>query len=405
MRDSEQKRLNALASYDILDTPAEESFDRITRITRELFHAPMSTIAFIDGHRQWFKSRQGVAKSETERAPALCNVTIQQRRPLIIEDTLADERFRENPFVVGDPRIRFYAGVPLTTPEGANIGTLCVMDTKPRHFGAEQVALLNDMAQLILTGLELRALATTDALTGILSRRAFIAEAERAIAIATRHRVNLSCITFDLDHFKSINDGFGHQTGDSVLTTMAQTCATILRKSDVFGRIGGEEFAIAMPHTGPVPAMEVAEKLRSAVARQVFTGPTGERMEVTASFGVASVDRSTTDFRALLEHADAALYEAKRAGRNRCNEWNPPRIAMEPVNKRRVLKAGKISFNLGHSAIDCTVRTLSDTGAGLDVVSSAGVPDAFKLLIESDDKSLGCRVTSKQNRHIEVEFA
>ena len=114
----EQARLAALDRYDLLDTPPEESFDRVTRLTRRVFNVGMSTVTLIDGHRQWFKSRQGMANAETERGPALCNAAIDEPRPLIVHDTLADPRFAANPFVVGAPFIRFYAGVQLRTTDG-----------------------------------------------------------------------------------------------------------------------------------------------------------------------------------------------------------------------------------------------------------------------------------------------
>src|SRR6202041_4162009 len=110
---NEQDRLAALDNYDVLDTPREEAFDRVTRLVRSIFGVSMSTVTLIDGHRQWFKSQQGMPNAETERAPALCNVAIQLPRPLVVPDTLQDKPFAENPCVIGPPFIRFYAGVQL----------------------------------------------------------------------------------------------------------------------------------------------------------------------------------------------------------------------------------------------------------------------------------------------------
>ncbi|GJD54093.1 hypothetical protein OPKNFCMD_6874 [Methylobacterium crusticola] len=398
----EQERLAALNRYDVLDTPSEEAFDRVTRLTRRVFEVPMSTVSLIDGHRQWFKSRQGVAACETARGPALCNVAIQETRPLIVPDTLADVRFAQSPFVTDDPHIRFYAGAPLRTPEGHTIGTLCAMDTKPRSFDAGQVAVLIDLAHIVMSELGLRLLATTDGLTGILTRRAFRDEASRTIAPAQRHRYNLSCIVFDLDHFKAVNDRNGHAVGDLVLTQTAATCQANLRKSDLFGRIGGEEFAVLLPHTDRRSALQVAEKLRLALADLRVPTPSGT-LAVTASFGVASLGGSVSDTDALLQGADEALYAAKADGRNRCKTWQPVEVA-QPDARRRVLKAGRISFNGGHSSIDCTVRSLSESSAGFDVINSAGVPDQFKLQVESDDLYRLCRVVTNTDRHLEVAF-
>jgi|ERR1700690_3647840 hypothetical protein len=104
---NEQDRLAALDNYDVLDTPQEEAFDRVTRLVRSIFGVSMSTVTLIDGHRQWFKSQHGMPNQETERGPALCNAAINHPRPLIVPDTLQDPRFANNPFVVGAPFIRF----------------------------------------------------------------------------------------------------------------------------------------------------------------------------------------------------------------------------------------------------------------------------------------------------------
>jgi diguanylate cyclase (GGDEF)-like protein len=398
----EENRLAALDHFDILDTPAEETFDRITRLTKRVFGVSIATVTFIDGHRQWFKSQIGMPDCETPRGPAFCNVAIRAAAPLVVPDALADERFFQNPFVLGEPRIRFYAGVPLSAPGGQIIGTLCAMDQTPRDFDAKELATLSDLAGIVMNELELRTLAATDGLTGALCRRAFRDEGARALALATRHGHDLSCIVFDLDHFKAVNDRHGHAVGDVVLTESVGVCRARLRKSDLLGRIGGEEFALLLPHAGRKDAMEIAEKMRTAIARLHVVG-VGGPVNVSASFGVATLERSTADVDTLLKHADTALYAAKEDGRNRCVEWRPVGNGQSQL-RRRVFKAGRISFNLGKSTIDCTVRALSAESAGLDVFSSAGIPAQFKLQIEADEISRFCRVVAKSEKHIEAAF-
>ncbi|GJE56366.1 sensor domain-containing diguanylate cyclase [Methylobacterium sp. WL9] len=398
----EPERLIALDRYDILDTPAEEAFDRITRLTRRIFDVPMSTITLIDGHRQWFKSRAGIAACETARGPALCNVAIREHRALIVPDTLEDPRFAANAFVVGDPGIRFYAGVPLLTPEGHGIGTLCAMDTRPRSFLDDQIDTLTDLGRIVMSELELRLLAMTDGLTGTLSRRAFREEFSRAFALAHRHRHDLSCIMIDLDHFKSVNDRHGHAIGDVVLAAATAACREELRKSDAFGRMGGEEFAVLLPYTSLPSALRVAEKLRAAIADQRTPTPDGP-LQVTASFGVAALDGATTEMDALLQNADAALYAAKHEGRNRCRAADPVETA-GPATRRRVLKAGQISFDGGRCAIDCTVRSLSDESASLKIGTTIGLPETFKLLIAADGLSRRCRIVTRAEQMLDVAF-
>ncbi|RXT15573.1 hypothetical protein B5U98_31065 [Bosea sp. Tri-39] len=152
----EQTRLDALARYGVLDTPPEASFDRLTRLTKRIFDVSMSTMSFIDGHRQWFKSQQGLGACETDRAPAFCNITIQQPAALIIPDATADERFAANPFVIGEPYVRFYAGFPLRSSDGHAIGTLCAFDPEPRDFSRQDDETLADLGRLAMDILELR---------------------------------------------------------------------------------------------------------------------------------------------------------------------------------------------------------------------------------------------------------
>ncbi len=399
---AEDTRLSALAKYDILDTPPEEAFDRITRLTARIFDVPMSTVTFLDGHRQWFKARQGVEACETEKGPAFCNLAVQSGDPLIVTDTHLDDRFRDNPFVVGPPYLRFYAGKQLRTTDGTAVGTLCAMDTKPRAFDDDDARTLSDLAAMVMSELELRTLVLRDGMTGALARQAFRQEAERAFALARRHGHPLSGIVFDLDHFKAINDENGHAIGDLVLKACVEVCHQQLRSSDLVGRIGGEEFAIVLPHIDGSAAMNVAQKIRAAIG-QIFVPGKFSPVRFTASFGVATIDHTARDIAELLERADQALYAAKAAGRNTCSFWKAPEAA--PSNMlRRVFKAGRISFNAGHSTIDCTVRGLSDTGASLDVASTAGIPQRFKLQIGADNFSRACTVTSARDKNVQVQF-
>jgi diguanylate cyclase (GGDEF)-like protein len=398
----EEARLGALCRLDVIDTPPEEAFDRVTRLTRQIFSVPMSTITLIDGHRQWFKSRQGMPSSETPKDHAICKFAIQQDEPLIVPDTLSDSRFRDNVLVTGAPHIRFYAGVQLRSEDGYAVGTLCAMDNKPRSFDRTQIAMLVDLAGIVMNELQLRTLAMRDGLTGAHSRRAFREEATRALTRATRHKHDLSCVIFDLDHFKSINDLNGHAVGDLVLKSSIEVCQQELRETDVIGRIGGEEFGVLLPYTSRDAAMSVAEKVRAAMTRIHVQGKSGA-VKVSASFGIASLDLSVADIDDLLARADTALYQAKNAGRNTCVAWQPAEAALSSI-VHRVFKAGQITFNSGRQTIDCTVRALSDTGAILHVSNTAEVPAHFKLQIPADDIYRFCKATRKTDKNLEVEF-
>lgn len=314
----EAARLEALYRYDILDTEPEEAFERITRLVKSVLQMPMAVVSLVDRDRQWFKSRQGVQASETRRDISFCTHTIQDTQPLIVPDALADPRFAESPIVIGEPHIRFYAGVPLRTRDGYNLGALCSMDTKARELSCEQLDLLQDLAQLVVDELELRLLASTDSLTGALSRRAFIDQASSDIARSQRRDTPLSCVVLDIDHFKAVNDTYGHAVGDLVLQRLTAVCKEELHEGEYLGRLGGEEFAVMLPQTPLVGAAQIAERLRKALAAEEVSFA-GKHVQVTASFGVAEYTERTNGIENLLHMADSAMYNAKLEGRNQVN--------------------------------------------------------------------------------------
>lgn len=152
----EQKRLAALDALKIMDTVPEESYDKLVRLAVDLFNIPICYIAFLDDKRQWFKSRHGFKPQQTPRNIAFCNETIKKSEPLIINDTYQDERFANSPLVQNEPYIRFYAGVPLTNPEGYNVGTFCLADTSPKQLSPKQLDSLLHLASIAKDQLTLR---------------------------------------------------------------------------------------------------------------------------------------------------------------------------------------------------------------------------------------------------------
>jgi GAF domain-containing protein len=153
---NEAARLASLERYAILDTDPEQSFDDLTLLASFLFKTPIALISLIDGDRQWFKSRVGIAVSETPREVAFCSTAILQSDVLVVPDALEDERFRNNPFVVKDPHIRFYAGAPLINEDGCALGTICVVDQVPRQLVSEQRDALKALSRLVLAQMEFR---------------------------------------------------------------------------------------------------------------------------------------------------------------------------------------------------------------------------------------------------------
>jgi CheY-like chemotaxis protein len=145
----EAERLRALRALGILDTPPEERFDRLTRLAVELFDVPIALVTLVDADRQWFKSRQGDVAPETPRDQAFCAHAILDDEPLVVTNALEDERFAENPLVLGPPHLRFYAGQAIHAPQGSRVGTLCLIDHRPRDLSERERKLLADLAALV----------------------------------------------------------------------------------------------------------------------------------------------------------------------------------------------------------------------------------------------------------------
>ena len=153
---NETDRLRSLRSYKILDTKPEERFDELTQLAAIICGVPISLITLIDADRQWFKSKVGLELTETPRAQAFCTHAIMQPQMFEVPDAAQDERFANNPLVTGNPNIRFYAGAPLATSDGHLLGTMCVIDRKPRTLTAEQKTALEILGRQVVANMELR---------------------------------------------------------------------------------------------------------------------------------------------------------------------------------------------------------------------------------------------------------
>ncbi|NML93351.1 sensor domain-containing diguanylate cyclase [Novosphingobium olei] len=320
----EPGRLAALHRLSVLDTAPEQPFDRVVSLVRNVLDVPMVSISLVDRDRQWFKASLGLPNREGPRQGSFCTVAIANDGPLVVANATEDHRFAASPLVTDEPHIRSYAGVPLQMPDGYNVGTLCVIDQRPRDFSARDIAMLGDFARIVVNELELRQIVARDLLTGALSRRGFLDCVERELDNARAqstpgHSPNACLIALDVDHFKRINDGHGHPAGDRVLETLAARITRELRETDCFGRLGGEEFAVLLPGLSQDTGLAIAERIRAALEREpIVVDGIATPLPVTASFGVSATPLAFRDAPGWLAAADAALYEAKRSGRNRC---------------------------------------------------------------------------------------
>jgi diguanylate cyclase (GGDEF)-like protein len=330
----EPARLASLLTLRILDTPAEERFDRITRLACRALGTRIALLSLMDRQRQWFKSTQGLAITETSRDVSFCGHAILDSGPLIVPDARLDPRFADNPMVSGPPGVRLYAGHPIRAPDGKRVGTLCVVDSEPRTLDRQAVAALADLAALVENELKIVALgeaerllldqvseaerrASIDGLTRLWNRETITTLLRMESERAARASKPLGLAVVDIDHFKRINDTWGHVSGDRVLAAVAERMRGALRPYDSIGRYGGEEFLAVISEASPEVVVAVGERIRGAIRSGPVVADVGP-VNVTVSVGVACVAaRFGDDPMRLVRIADGALYLAKQSGRDR----------------------------------------------------------------------------------------
>ncbi|HFQ5107446.1 TPA: diguanylate cyclase [Vibrio vulnificus] len=308
--DNEPQRIADLHSLNILDTAAEERFDRVTRIARRLFDVPIALVSLVDEDRQWFKSCFGLDVSETPRDISFCGHAILGADTLIVEDASQDARFADNPLVTGEPHIRFYAGVPLMFEHSSSLGTLCIIDTKPRTLNEDERLDLIDLAKMAERELAATYSASIDDLTQISNRRGFMTLAKKSMAYCEVGDYPYSIAYLDLNGFKPINDQFGHQEGDRALKAFADTMKKSFRESDIFARLGGDEFVVFMSGASRSVAQIAIQRFTEALQRYNQSANRGYDLSFCA--GIVSVEPDANiSLDELLSQADKAMYQQK----------------------------------------------------------------------------------------------
>ena len=305
----ESQRLQSLVSLYLLDTQPEERFDRITRLACKVFHVPIALLSLVDSDRQWFKSRQGLSVQQTSRADSICAHTILREGVMLVPDTLEDARFADNPLVIGAPHVRFYAGYPIHSPDGARVGTLSIIDRRPREFSAEDLGMLADLAAMIDREFFLIAQATTDELTHLSNRRGFASVGAHVLALCRRAGQPSAVVLFDLDNFKHVNDTHGHEAGDHVLRQFARMLFAHFRASDIVARLGGDEFAVLCGGSSSGPLYSSLDRLkREALGEMLIRAYPG----LSWSAGVVDCGpESSETIDDLLRAADMRMYSDK----------------------------------------------------------------------------------------------
>lgn len=325
-------RQQTLDDNELLDTPADPYLDTLVRVVREVFAVKTVLISLIDHDRQWFKSRIGLEITETPRTISFCAHAILGTQPLIVEDAYNDLRFHDNPVVINNPQIRFYAGQPLFSQEGQPLGTLCLIDPRPGHLSEQQVRLFIDMATLVEGYLKLRHVSEQTAqLRAALSREQRKTMLDPLTQLWNRAGLNhflprqqeqaddlglqLGVLFCDLDYFKKVNDSHGHAAGDQVLWETARRISAAVRPQDVVTRSGGEEFVVLLQVHDEHELLQIAERIRNALHKEPITI---DELQLNLTISIGAALRAAQESpSATMNRADQALYQAKGNGRNR----------------------------------------------------------------------------------------
>ncbi len=333
--EKEIERLATLKATALLDTPIEERFERMTRMVCRVMDVPIALFNLVDEDRQFYKSVQGLPGMQAPLDAAFCTHTINEQEMLLVPDTRLDERFFDNPFVSGERMsIGFYAGCPIRAANGMPIGTLCAIDTRPRDMSPDQIMALRDLAAMLETELRAQSLSRTqeqmskdldtaqrlamvDPMTRLWNRAGMENLLNKEWSEALRQQKPLTIVMADIDHFKKINDTYGHPAGDAVIKTVGKRLLEFVRAEDIVGRMGGEEFLIVLTDCLPAKAFDTVDRLRQAVSLLPIAAD-GASVRATLSFGVVTaIPQEGAEIERLLKQADEALYKAKNSGRNR----------------------------------------------------------------------------------------
>jgi len=256
-----------------------------------------------------------------------CEHVLRTGKRLFIPNALEDKDWKNNP----DIKLKMinYLGLPIIWPNGDPFGTICVLDNRARYYSKDQqdlirrfksiieshLLLIENNAELKALSMKLEKLAHTDALTNILNRRAFFEQSNAELCRSERYENTFSFLMIDVDHFKLINDQYGHHVGDEVLKILTKTIQSMKRADDIFGRIGGEEFAIILPETGLEPARQFAERIRQTIS-ELSIAIDKHMISITVSIGGMEYNDTVTEIQQAMDQADHALYQAKESGRN-----------------------------------------------------------------------------------------
>ncbi len=305
----ESRRLQTLRDLKLLDTPPEERFDRVTRLAKQVFSTPIALVSLVDEGRQWFKSRQGLDATETPRDISFCGHAILDDKIMVVNNADSDQRFCDNPLVCGDPNIRFYAGYPLSAPDGSRIGTLCIIDDKPKDISKEQLQLLRELGRMVEEELIATNLSTVDSLTGLSNRNGFNTVADHLLPMCRRKDQPATLLLFHLQNLFEIETQSGGAEADAIAVELAHILMASFRDSDVVARLSFDVFCVLLAGSD----LDGADP-----ARDRFNAQLGERNRTTGHehemhievHAVAYKEGRHDDAAALLADGESRILEA-----------------------------------------------------------------------------------------------
>jgi len=271
---NEAQRLKSLHALDILDTVPDAAFDRHARLAAYTLNMPMALVSLVDRDRQWFKSCHGLELRETSREHAICAHTILSPDTLVVGDVQKDARFHDNPHLGGPQGVRFYAGQPLRAPDGHRIGTLCVLDHRPRDFSAVDRRVLVELAGRVEQELALLSIATTDPLTRLANQRGFEAMVTRSLAWC-RSRAMAGCLGVVRIEAQQVPDALVRQFSDRLVT--------VLRRVDILGHCSKGEFRFFAPGRSEEEVFDVLDRFAALSGAIPWSAGTIDILQVPAA--------------------------------------------------------------------------------------------------------------------------
>jgi len=326
---NEVERLESVRSLVSLSSIGLPELDTLVGLVKDAFGASTSALNIVDQDWQRVAANAGQKVSSCPREMTACTFVVESGKSFVIEDMVEDRFFCTMPYVTGEPLFRFYAGAPVSVDAGLTVGSLCILDNKPRHISQSDMAKLEDFAS-IASGLlrlqktnkflnddsvALKRLALTDRLTKLYNRGALYELAIPMIEDALKQGKSVGALLIDLDRFKAVNDTHGHIMGDALLIEAARRLRSTLGADDLPVRVGGDEFAVILPNPSGENEIEaVAAKIVEAFREPFIIN--GIVLDVSASIGAVVAPRDGLTPQDLARNADIALYEAKGKGRN-----------------------------------------------------------------------------------------